>query len=229
MLITFSGLDGAGKSTLIRALKETLDRQDRKTVVLTMYDHVGLYPLIRFLMDWPKSLLRRGRGQAFKPSVFTNDPDQLGVAQAHRGPLMKIVYAVVRSAFMKRFVLLVDVSAFFFYRFYFEKFSGRTMIMDRYFFDSLADVADGRHWRYTQSILRVLPAPDLSIFVDVAPEVAYARKGEYSLDYLNVRREKYRHIFDRIAGSVSIHNDDFDQTREKLMIAVRQRMSGRWR
>src|SRR5256886_11334961 len=41
MLITFSGLDGAGKSTLVRWLQKTLERQNRRVVVFHMNDHVG--------------------------------------------------------------------------------------------------------------------------------------------------------------------------------------------
>ena len=40
MLITFSGLDGAGKSTLIAWLKDTLERRNRRVAVFHMIVHV---------------------------------------------------------------------------------------------------------------------------------------------------------------------------------------------
>src|SRR3989440_5359196 len=51
MLITFSGLDGAGKSTLVRWLQQTLERQNRRVGVFHMNDHVGVYAYLRRLRD----------------------------------------------------------------------------------------------------------------------------------------------------------------------------------
>src|SRR5947207_1433603 len=51
MLITFSGLDGAGKSTLVRWLQQTLERQHRRVVVFHMNDHVGVYAYLRRLRN----------------------------------------------------------------------------------------------------------------------------------------------------------------------------------
>ena len=228
MLITFSGLDGAGKSTLISILKDSLDRQGRKTVVLTMYDHVGLYAGIRFLRDATAGLLNRLMGWVPKERVVTNDPDRIDVPLAERGRVMTGVYELVRSAWVKQFVCLADIFIFQFYRFYFEHIRRRILIMDRYFFDSLADVADGRHWNYVRAMLKALSMPDLSIFVNVVPEVAFARKGEYSVEYLQFRLAKYRQIFEWIPGSVVLANDDPRLAREKLIAIVKQRMNGQW-
>src|SRR2546421_11979710 len=51
MLITFSGLDGAGKSTLVRWLQQTLEGQNRRVVVFHMNDHVGVYAYLRRLRN----------------------------------------------------------------------------------------------------------------------------------------------------------------------------------
>ena len=51
MLITFSGLDGAGKSTLVRWLQQTLEREHRRVVVFHMNDHVGVYAYLRRLRN----------------------------------------------------------------------------------------------------------------------------------------------------------------------------------
>src|SRR2546421_5755999 len=51
MLITFSGLDGAGKSTLVRWLQQTLEREQRRVVVFHMNDHVGVYAYLRRLRE----------------------------------------------------------------------------------------------------------------------------------------------------------------------------------
>src|SRR5438552_6075386 len=51
MLITFSGLDGAGKSTLIERLKITLEQQHCRVAVFHINDHVGVYAYLRALRD----------------------------------------------------------------------------------------------------------------------------------------------------------------------------------
>src|SRR5205814_7482864 len=65
MLITFSGLDGAGKSTLVRWLQHTLERQHRRVVVFHMNDHVGVYAYLRRLRNQlggapPRAILGTG-------------------------------------------------------------------------------------------------------------------------------------------------------------------------
>src|ERR1041384_6318799 len=47
MLITFSGLDGSGKSTLIACLKENLERDHQRVAVSHMNYDVGIYPMLR--------------------------------------------------------------------------------------------------------------------------------------------------------------------------------------
>ncbi|HEY6854406.1 MAG TPA: hypothetical protein VI139_09160, partial [Gemmatimonadales bacterium] len=83
MLITFSGLDGAGKSTLIGWLKAELERRKRAVTVLHMTDNVGVYAAVRALRDG----LRRLAGRA--PSGATDRPRMAGEVprqQAH-GPV----------------------------------------------------------------------------------------------------------------------------------------------
>ena len=49
MLITFSGLDGSGKSTLVDYLKESLEKDNRKVAVSHMNYDIGLYSALRLL------------------------------------------------------------------------------------------------------------------------------------------------------------------------------------
>src|SRR5690606_38995894 len=51
MLVTFSGLDGAGKSTVIGDVVDTLRGAGRRCVVLHMNDDVGTYAFLRRLRD----------------------------------------------------------------------------------------------------------------------------------------------------------------------------------
>src|SRR5213082_4253239 len=131
MLITFSGLDGAGKSTLVRWLQQTLERQHRRVVVFHMNDHVGVY-----------AYLRRLRNQ------LGGAPPRNGGA----GALRRVRDALLWGRVLRRVIYPLDLLLFLVYRLYHESIRRRVVIMDRYFYDTLVDIADGRHW----GVLRLL-------------------------------------------------------------------------
>jgi len=130
----------------------------------------------------------------------------------------------VRSPGVKRVVYVADLAVLLACRLVVEGVRRRVLVMDRYFYDSLADVADGRRWAYVRGFLRILPTPDVPVFVDVSPEQAFGRKGEYSIAYLARRRALYRSIFDRVERCLVLKNDDLDLAFRELEEAVMQRM-----
>lgn len=211
MLITFSGLDGSGKSTLIDALRGELQARGRRVTVLTMYDHVGIYAAIRAMRDRMWALL--GRTPQREPEV--DKLLELEIQRSERGPVTRCAYAVVRSSAVRRAVLVLDVALFRLYRIWIERVRRRVLLMDRYFYDTLADIALERP-RAPRRLPRLATRPDLSIFVDISPEEAFARKGEYPVDWARRRREVYLEIFQGAPGAVVLRNDDLTQTIECL-------------
>src|SRR5256885_5589320 len=129
MLITFSGLDGAGKSTLVRWLQQTLERQNRRVVVFHMNDHVGVYAYLRRLRD------RLGGA-----------PPRSGTGGGG-GALHRVRDALLWGKLLRRVIYPLDLLLFLAYRLYHEFIRRRGGIMGRYFYDTLVGVADGRHWR----------------------------------------------------------------------------------
>lgn len=204
MLVTFSGLDGAGKSTLIRRLTQALEKGGRKVTVLTMYDHVGVYAWLRMARD-------KGRKSA---------PD----ADA---PSAGTVVATLRSSKAKRVALLVDLVAFQFYRVWIELIRRRVLVVDRYFYDSLADVADGKDWTYVRFFLKLTPTPSVPILIDTPPEESYKRKGEYSVEHLTRRRGLYHEIFGRVNRPFIVPNHILEETVEAVNAEVFRRAEGK--
>src|SRR5437868_14634888 len=64
MLITFSGLDGAGKSTLIEWLRSALEEQRHRVAVLHLEHDVGVYAAVRRLREGAARLAWRRSGRA---------------------------------------------------------------------------------------------------------------------------------------------------------------------
>ena len=96
---------------------------------------------------------------------------------------------------------------------------------DRYFYDTLVDVADDGRWFWVRLLERLTPEPDVPVFLDVSPEESYARKGEYSVAYLARRSAGYQAIAPLVLSAVVLPNTDLGATRRALQRAVEERLS----
>jgi thymidylate kinase len=222
VLITFSGLDGAGKSTLIKFLCETLEGQRRPVAVLRLNDQVGLYAYLRALRD---VLSGHNAGQ-LPPG--TPDPRALPKRRQGglRGVLSRLRAAILWNQSLRRVIYPLDLLVFLAYRAYLEKAKGRVLIMDRYFYDTLVDVSGEQDRMWTRVLERITPMPTLPVFLDVTPEESHRRKGEFSVDYLRHRYDAYQRVFARVPASVRIINDDLDRTKAALLRAIGERSRG---
>jgi thymidylate kinase len=209
MLITFSGLDGAGKSTLIAWLRDELERQRRPVTVLHLNDDVGLYAYVRAIRDrW------LGRRSSDQPPRMEPSATPLGRARD----------ALIWNPLLRRFVYPVDLLIFLCYRGYVEKVRRHVLIMDRYFYDTLVDVAARRGFRGLRLLARLTPTPDLPVFLEISPEEAFARKGEYTVEYLARRHDAYRRISPWVPASLRLPVSELDAAKPTLAGAVRQRL-----
>lgn len=228
MLITFSGLDGSGKSTLIAWLQLELERRHRAVSVVHMNDHVGLYASLRAARSMGQRLLGRTVAPPPPPGVAdartTRQPrDEQGRPRL-RG-LARLRYAIIWNKPVRRLIYLFDVALFLAYRFYAEKLRNRVLIMDRYFYDTLVDVADGHAWTWARVLKRLTPTPDVPVLLDVTPEESYARKSEYSIEYLRLRWTGYHTVFPWVRSSVILVNKDLDATKRILRETVLERLA----
>ncbi|HEY0376479.1 MAG TPA: hypothetical protein VGC87_05935 [Pyrinomonadaceae bacterium] len=216
MLITFSGLDGSGKSTLAECLRESLERRDKRVAVYHMYYDIGLLACARAVVK------RMGRDKQSVPETKRAHAPREGKS---KGARLKSALAWNKS--LRLCVYPLDLVIFLCYRLYIEKVKKRVLIMDRYFYDTLVDVADGRHRRRGVRLLsRLTPRPTVPVLVDISPEEAFARKGEHSVDYLSRRRLSYQELFPKNGGAVVLAGgDDLGATRTRLEQIVLERMT----
>lgn len=219
MLITFSGLDGAGKSTLIECVSRTLARANRPAAVLHMNHDLGVYAALR----WVEKRLRGERTDGASSSrVAQGGLPSAGSASSGRTALLRRVrHAIVWSKWLRTLLYPLDLVVFLVVRIYVERVRGDVLIMDRYFYDTLVDVFGDRR----RSVLRVLhaltPTPSLAIYVDVTAEEAFARKGEYSVPYLQRRVSAYHAMLGWAPSTVVLRNSDLATSRlavERLIL-----------
>lgn len=221
MLVTLSGLDGAGKSTLAEALKAHLEKNGTAAVVYHMNQQVGLYAYVRTLRD---GFLRRTRWPRHQPKTAHVAREETTAKPGRaKAMLVEIRRRIIWNKELRRWVDLCDLATFLVYRLYVEKVRGQVLIMDRYFYDRITDIADGCHWRYLRWFSRITPVPDVPVFVDVSPEEAFARKGEYSVDSMTRRRAVYQEVFRWVPGAIILHNDDRHRAADDLQRLVTER------
>jgi thymidylate kinase len=225
-LITFSGLDGAGKSTLIGHLKSVLEKRDRRVTVLHMNEDVGLYAYARGLRDSLLGLVRARRPVPAAAGVVpVANQDHAAEAPQRRGLLRGVRDGILWNKPLRRFIYLIDLVLFFFYRLYVEKIRKRVFIMDRYFYDTLVDVSAGKKSPWVRLLSLITPTPSVAIFLDITPEESYARKGEYTVEYLRRRWAGYHTVFAWVRDAVVLPNDDLDSTLRTVERAVLERMA----
>lgn len=224
MLITFSGLDGSGKSTLIEWLRETLEKDNQKVIVTHMYYDVGVFGTFRRLLE-RTTVGSKGRANSGPERVQAPRARQQSI---FRRRFTSLRYRVIWNKQIRLLLYPIDVFIFFWYRFYIETLGKQILIMDRYFYDTLADVTENQKSNRGRLLSWLAPTPDLPIYLEISPEAAFARKGEFSVDRLNRRWLSYQKLTPWIPELVVLFAEqDPEITRHKLTNALRQRMVAR--
>lgn len=186
ILISFSGIDGAGKSTQIQKLREYLSSYGIPVSELAFWDNVVVFPRLR--AGFSRRVLQSdGRvGTPERPADRRDKNRQtlpllLGRAVLHLVDALRL-RRVVREAQSKH------VGA---------------IVFDRYIYDQLAALPlQNRMARaYARLVLAIAPDPDLAYLLDADPEKARARKPEYPLEFMR----KYRSSYLVLRNMTSLH------------------------
>jgi len=183
-LVSFSGMDGAGKSTQIDALRSWLEARGLRTHLLAFWDDVVV--LSRYREGFVHKVFKseRGIGAPDKP-VNRRDKNVRGwhVNLARHG--MYLLDALNLCRVVVRASTDTDV-----------------IIMDRYIHDELANLPLGNPLTrvFIRFVAVLAPKPDVAYVLDADPEAARARKPEYPLEFLRTSRDSYH----RLAGMLGM-------------------------
>jgi thymidylate kinase len=177
ILITFSGIDGAGKSTQIEKLREHLIQQGISVRILTFWDNVAVLSSMR--SGFSRKVLQSD-GSIGSPDKPANRNDK----NTRSFPLV-IGRSLLHLLDVARLRKIVRREC--------ESSSGGVIVFDRYIYDQLAALPM-RHWlarAYARLVLALAPPTDISYLLDAVPEEARARKPEYPIDFMRQYRSSY--------------------------------------
>jgi thymidylate kinase len=188
LLITFSGLDGAGKSTQIENLHERLAAAGLKIKQLAFWDDVVVGTRYREGFVHKVYGSEKGIGAPEKP-VNRRDKNMRAWYLTCLRHTMYLLDAVnLRLVIAKALRSGTDV-----------------VIVDRYIYDELVNLPLQR--TLTRSFVRLctklVPLPDIAYLLDADPEAARARKPEYPTDFLRQSRTVY-HRLANLLGTMTV-------------------------
>jgi thymidylate kinase len=175
-IISFSGIDGAGKTTQIAALECWLREAGMTTALLTFWDEVVVGTRLREFMSYAAFKGDQGVGSPERPLQRRDKNVTAWPLTAFR---MCLYLADAASARLKVAALKgseVDV-----------------LIFDRYIYDELANLPLNSIFirAFIRVVLKLVRRPDVALVIDADPEAARARKPEYPLEFIRKNRHAY--------------------------------------
>lgn len=186
--VSFSGIDGAGKSTQIANLTEHLEAAGLKVGLVTFWDDVATLKAFRESVGHKVFQGEKGVGSPEAP-IARRDKNV-------RSPLVSICrlgFYLFDALSLRSKMHAVQSSA------------ADVIIFDRFLYDEFANLSlqNPVIRLYIRGLMKLIRRPQVSFFLDADPVEARARKPEYPLDFIHSNRKAYLAL-SRILGGVTI-------------------------
>ena len=201
-IVSFSGVDGAGKSTQIAALKNWLEMGGLCGRVITFWDNIACL-----------TGMREGAGhRVFKGDKGVGSPENpinrrdKNVQSWPMSCVRLVLYLLDAFSTRAAFQHAAHSGADF-------------VIFDRYMYDELANLRLRNPFMraYVRILMKLVPRPDVSYLLDADPIQARLRKPEYPLDFIYINRQAYKNLADLIGGTAIIAPGSVEDVKREVL------------
>lgn len=210
LIVTFSGVDGAGKSTIIENVKKELEKKYRKKVIVIRH-RPSLLPI---LSAWTK-----GKEKAEQDAANT---------LPRQGQNSSFISSFVRFSYYYLDYLIGQFYVNFKY-----KYRGVIVLYDRYYYDFILDskrsnialpkglVKFGFHFVFT---------PNCNFFLFAASDIILKRKQELSAETIVELTKNYSNLFNQLENRrkkqnyLLINNIDLEVTMSQIMRPILKKL-----
>lgn len=205
-IVSFSGIDGAGKSTQISALIDHLQKSGLNVRVCTFWDDIVAFSRFREFISIKAFKGEKGVGTPEKP-VKRRDKN---VTSWYVTVARLFLYALDALSLSLSLAKLSRSGADF-------------IVFDRYIYDELANLPleQAPIKLFVRGLLHLSPRPDVAYLLDADPEAARLRKPEYPLEFVRKNRNAYLALSE-IAGMRVIGSLSAAEAAAQIMNAIRR-------
>jgi len=175
-LVSFSGIDGAGKTTQIDRVLVWLRDAGFRVRLVRFWDDIAVAGHLRATMSHTLFKSEKGVGTPDKPVQRRDKNVRAWYMTAAR--LLLYFLDAARLAFVVATTSRTDADV---------------VVFDRYLYDELAnlELANPVARAYVLWLVKLVPRPNVAFLLDADPAQARARKPEYPLDFLHDNRAHY--------------------------------------
>jgi thymidylate kinase len=212
VFLSFSGIDGAGKSTQIDLLQELLEEAGVRVLRIPFWEGVAMFPSHR---ESASHALFKGDAGTGRPGKPINRRDK-NVRSWYLTAARLVLYLF--DALNLGFVVGRTAAS-----------GADLVIFDRYLYDELANLPLDR-WIirvYVYALLKLVPGPDIAYLLDADPALARCRKPEYPLDFLYSYRRSYLALSELVAGMKVISPLPIAEVRQQVAQELQQKVPPR--
>jgi thymidylate kinase len=188
LVVSFSGLDGSGKSTQIENLTAYLQSRGMRVSRLAFWDDVVVGTRYRESFVHKVYGSEKGIGAPGKP-VNRRDKNVRAWYLTLARHLLYLADALHLRVVLGRA----------------RRSGSDAIIMDRYIYDELANlpVSNWLSRAFVRSVSWLVPRPNVAYLLDADPEAARARKPEYPVEFMRECRRSYAQLA-QLLGNMTV-------------------------